>query len=139
MRPSARTTLLLAASAALVAFCSPTAADGANVPAGEWNGQHIALSVTASGATVEFDCAHGTINGTLTLDANNHFAVNGTFVREHGGPTREDEASKGVPASYTGTLKDDTLTVTVELTDSKESVGVFTLTRGGAGRLFKCR
>jgi len=134
-----RGVLLMTAGAALVAFCSPTAADGANVPSGLWNGQHIALSVTGGGATVEFDCAHGTLSGPLTLDRDGRFSVAGTFVRERGGPTREGDDDKSVPATYSGSLKDDTLTINVELTETKESVGVFTLTLGGAGRLFKCR
>ena len=131
--------LLLAAAAALLAYCSPTAADGAQVPAGEWNGEHVALSVTSAGAKVEFDCAHGSIDGPITLDDNGRFSVNGTFVQERGGPTREDQPPTGQPAKYSGTLKDGTLTVNVELTETKQSVGDFTMTRGGTGRLVKCK
>src|SRR5437762_14101876 len=34
-----------------------------SLAAGTWGGQHIRLSVRADGAAVEFDCAHGTIDG----------------------------------------------------------------------------
>ena len=85
-----RAIMLLATSAALVAFCSPTAADGANVPSGTWAGEHIVLEVTAAGATVEFDCAHGTIDAALILDSAGRFDVAGSFTRESGGPTRQD-------------------------------------------------
>lgn len=138
MKTSAGTTLMLAV-AALVAFCSPTSADGPQVPTGEWGGEHVALSVTSTSVKVEFDCAHGTIEGPITLDANGRFEVKGTFVPERGGPEREGQQETGLPAKFSGTLKDGTLTVTVELTETKYSVGVYTMTRGGTARLFKCK
>jgi hypothetical protein len=131
-------TWLLATCAALAAFCSPTSADGASVQAGMWAGEHIVIEVTGAGATVEFDCAHGTIDAPLTLDAAARFDVTGSFTRESGGPTREDPP-RAVPARYTGSLKGPTLTVTVVLTESKDTVGVFTLERGARPRLFKCK
>ena len=138
MTTPARTTLLLAA-AALLAFCSPTAADGLQVPAGDWNGKHIVLSVTSAGDKVEFDCAHGSIDGPITLDAQGRFSVKGTFVPERGGPTRDDQPETGQPAKYSGTLKDGTLTVSVELIETKQSLGDFTTTRGGSWQIFKCK
>ena len=138
MRTSARTMALAAVAAAIVACGSPTAAGGAAVPSGAWGGQHITLAVTGSGATVQFDCAHGSIGEPMTVDANGHCAVAGTFVRQRGGPTRSDGSETPEAARYSGTLKGDTLTVTVELVDSQETVGVFTLTRGGSGKLTKC-
>jgi hypothetical protein len=138
MAKTLRAILLLATSAALAAFCSPTAADGANVPSGTWAGEHIVLEVTAAGATVEFDCAHGTIAGALILDGAGRFDVAGSFTRESGGPTRQD-SGRAEPARYSGSLKDSTLTVTVVLTESRDTVGVFTLKRGAAPRLIKCK
>src|SRR5262245_16756047 len=49
MHTSARTTFFFVTSAALLAFCSPTAADGPSVPTGLWGGQHIRLEVTGTG------------------------------------------------------------------------------------------
>jgi len=134
-----RATVLLATCAGLAAFCAQTSADGADVPSGTWGGEHIVMEVAGAGATVEFDCAHGTIEGTLTLDSGGRFDVAGSFTPERGGPNRRDEPSRAVPARYTGSLKDSTLTVTVVLTDSTETVGVFTLKRGAQPRLFKCK
>jgi len=132
-------TVLVAASAALVACASLNAAGGTTVPNGAWGGQHITLAVTSGGATVEFDCAHGSVDAPLTLDANGRFAVAGTFVRERGGPTRNNQQEKPEAARYSGTLEGNTLTVTVELVDGGESAGTFTLTRGKTGRLVKCK
>jgi hypothetical protein len=134
-----RATLLLAMCGALAAFCSPTPPDAANVPIGAWGGEHIALEVTGAGATVEFDCAHGTIDETLTLDSSGRFDVAGSLTRESPGPIRGDDPSRAAPARYSGSLEDSTLTVTVVLTESKDTVGVFTLKRGAQPRLFKCK
>lgn len=138
MATPARVISLLAASAALVAFCSPTSVDGTNVQTGMWGGDHIAVEVTATGATVEFDCAHGTIDSVLTLDGNGRFDLAGTFTPEHPGPIRDDAPSETRAARYRGSLKDATLTLVITLTSTKDEL-TFTLTRDGRPRVFKCR
>ena len=130
---------LLATCGALAAFCSLASANGADVQSGTWAGQHIVMDVTSAGATVEFDCAHGTLDAPLALDSGGRFDVSGSFTPERGGPTRGDSPSRAVPARYTGSLDDSTLTVTVVLTESKVTVGVFTLRHGARARLFKCK
>ena len=92
-----RATVLLATCAGLAAFCAQTSADGADVPSGTWGGEHIVMEVAGAGATVEFDCAHGTIDGTLTLDSGGRFDVAGSFTPDRGGPNRRDEPSRAVP------------------------------------------
>jgi hypothetical protein len=124
--------------AALAAFRAPTSAASASVPSGVWAGEHVVMEVTDVGAKVEFDCAHGTIDEALTLDGGGRFDAVGSFSRERGGPIRAGE-SRTVPARYSGTLKDSTLTVTVVLTESRETVGVFNLKHGAKARLFKCK
>jgi hypothetical protein len=56
---------------------------------------------------------------------------------ERGGPVREDEEPRRVPATYTGTIKGDTMTLTLKLSDSDEET--FTLARGKRGELVKCK
>ena len=132
-------TWILRTCGALAVLCSMAFANGADVQSGTWAGEHIVMDVTAAGATVEFDCAHGTLDAPLTLDSGGRFDVAGSFSPERGGPTRGDAQSRAVPARYTGSFKDSTLTVTVVLTDSAETVGVFTLRHGARARLFKCK
>ena len=108
------------------------------VPPGVWGAQHVNLDVSATGARIEYDCAHGTIDGPLSLDSANRFDARGTHVREQPGPVPENEPP-GVPARYTGRLEGDSLTITVTLTDSHEEVGTFTLKRNSSGVLRKCR
>ncbi len=108
------------------------------VPAGSWGGKHVALQVTDSGGTVQFDCAHGQITAPLSLDAQGRFETTGVFVREHGGPIREGEPDDSHPAVYQGQLQGNDLTFSVRLTDDGTEAGPFTASLGAAARLFRC-
>jgi hypothetical protein len=117
---------------------SPTSASRA-IPTGAWGGTSVALNVTQDGATLQFDCAHGSIGGSpATLDASGRFEVAGTFVRERGGPVRVDETPDSHPALYSGTTDGRTMTLTVTLTDSQQPVGTFELGFGKTPRLIRC-
>jgi hypothetical protein len=107
------------------------------VPSGAWGGEHVRLTVEPAGGTVEFDCAHGTLDKPLDLDATFRFDVPGTLVGE-GGPARKDEAEVAQPARYRGETDGQRMTLEVTL-ESGEPAGAFSLTRGGAARLVKCR
>ena len=97
----------------------------------------MGLEVSESGASIAYDCAHGTIDQPMTLDNSSHFDVTGVHIKEHGGPLREGEAS-GQAARYTGQIQDHTMTITVTLTDTRETIGTFTLTEGKVPRIRKC-
>ena len=111
--------------------------DGAQI--GTWGGEDISLEVTASGGQVEYDCAHGTIDQKIVPDARGRFDLRGTHVREHGGPVRRDETPDSHPARFTGEIKDNTMTLTVTQSDTKETVGTFSLVYGQQPHLMKCR
>lgn len=106
---------------------------------GTWGGQHIRVVVGSSSAAIEYDCANGIIAGPLTFNANGNFNWRGSHTRERGGPTRIGGQSQGEPAIYSGSVKGDTMTLTVTLANNKETIGTFTLTRGNPGKVFKCR
>jgi hypothetical protein len=108
------------------------------IPTGTWGAPHIRMVVEGRSATVDYDCANGTIEGPLTFDSKGRFTWRGTHRREGPGPIRAD-MENGSPAIYTGTVKGDTMTLAVKLANSNEVVGTFTLKRGGAGRVFKCK
>jgi hypothetical protein len=105
---------------------------------GTWGGPHIQIEVGPRSATIEYDCANGTIDGPMTMDSKGRFNWRGTHNREHGGPTRIDEQSNGRRAIYSGWIKGDTMTLTVKLADTNEVVETFALKRGSPGRVFKC-
>jgi len=96
------------------------------------------MEVTDLGATLDFDCAHGSINEKIAFDSAQRFAVKGSYVREHGAATRQDEAAKGQTVTYEGVIDGESMTLKVILEETKEVIGTFTLIRGKVGRVRKC-
>jgi hypothetical protein len=112
--------------------------DTNRIAPGTWGANGIAMEVTASGARIEYDCAHGTIGGPILLDAEGRFDVRGRHFREHGGPVRDGEESNGQPVRYTGQVTGDTMTLTVTPESSDTAISSHTLVHGKTGRLHKC-
>ena len=107
------------------------------IPKGVWGGQHINIEVGEKSATIEYDCASGVINGPLVVDSNGNFKLRGTHRMERGGPIRADEKPNEHPATYTGSIKGNTMTLSLKLSSSDEET--FTLEKGKQGELFKCK
>jgi hypothetical protein len=121
----------------LAAVLSP--GDKGRVEPGDWAGRGARLTVDKDGARLELDCAHGSLEA-MTLGEEGRFDVAGRFVREHGGPTRKDEAEDTVSARYRGSVQGHTMTLEVVLeAEGGQTVGPFELTLGGNARLMKCR
>ena len=106
------------------------------IPTGVWGGQHINIEVGEKSARIEYDCANGVIEGPLTVDSSGNFKLRGTHRVERGGPIRADDDTKGQPATYTGSIKGNTMTLTLKVGDSEET---FTLEKGKEGELVKCK
>ena len=121
----------------MLAGCSTTTGPDAVITTGSWGGDHAVLDVTATSASIEFDCAHGALPVPLTLNRGT-FDVTGDFVQEHGGPIRSDETVDRQPARYSGTVSGNTMTLLVRLTATGQDLGTYTLMRGVSGRVFKC-
>lgn len=109
------------------------------LPVGSWGGEHIGLEVTERGATVEYDCAHGTIGRRIIPDKSGRFDVPGTYTEESGGPVRQDARQHTYAARYTGRVRGVRMSVTVRRGDSNKVIGTYTLVRGQEPSLFKCR
>ena len=107
------------------------------IATGVWGGEHINMKVGGKSATIEYDCASGVIDGPLVVDSDGHFNLRGTHTMQRGGPVRADESPKAQPASYTGAIKGNTMTLTLKLGD--EDVETFTLEKGKPGELFRCK
>ena len=105
---------------------------------GTWGGEHINLTVNGNSGTIEYDCAKGTITGPLVVDSGGGFKLAGTHTVERGGPIRSDESSNARPAVFTGTVRGETMSLTVTLSDTNENVGTFSLVHGKTGKLFRC-
>ena len=107
------------------------------IPTGVWGGQHINIEVGEKSARIEYDCASGVINGPLIVDSSGNFNLRGTHRIERGGPIRADDDSKGHPATYTGSIKGNTMTLTLKVGEGEAET--FTLEKGKEGELVKCK
>ena len=107
------------------------------IPTGNWGGQHINIKVTAQSATIEYDCATGVMQGPLVVDRNGNFKLHGTHHMERGGPVRADETPRESPATYTGSIRGNTMMLTLKVNDAE--VETFKLVKGQEGELFKCK
>ena len=123
----------------VLAACGPTSpSDATHVPLGWWGGDHVRLTVNEANAIVEFDCAHGTLDQPVVTDRDGRFDVAGTFVREHGGPSRPDEVLDRHPARYVGVMAGNKMTLTTTTTDEPQTLGPFALVQGVYPKLIKC-
>jgi uncharacterized protein YceK len=87
---------------------------------GKWGGKHIAILVSDSSTTLEYACAHGTIDEAIIMDDEN------------------DEAPDEHPALYKGHIVGNEMTLILVLTDTDTEIGTFSLTRGVDPLIHKC-
>ena len=123
----------------LLAVCSVIARTQKmqRIHAGTWGGQHIQIMVGAKSATIEYDCATGTIQGPLVVDSEGNFKLRGTHRMQRGGPVRADDTQRDQPVTYTGSIKANTMTLNLKIGDS--DVETFTLEKGKEGELVRCK
>ena len=108
---------------------------------GIWGGRGVALRVRAEGAGVEFDCAHGEIEGGVELDGEGRFDVRGTFVPEGGPvsvPVEGVAAEKSFTARYRGRVEGDEMTLEVTVEETGGGPGTLKLVHGREPGLEKC-
>jgi hypothetical protein len=118
---------------------------------GIWGGQQVRLSVTKSGAEVEFSCAHGTIDQAIEMDNEGRFDARGTYEDESVGPVKgtsirvEDQtiqpsasSDNAQPVRYTGRVTAQKMVLTVTITKTDRVIGTFSLIQGATPRLHKC-
>jgi len=96
------------------------------------------MVVSRVGARLEYDCADGTIDQPIILDAKGRFTAKGSYTPERGGPRRNGRAV-AAPAGYVGQVTAGTMTLILTLEKGKQQAGVFTLTRDHDSLLTKCR
>jgi hypothetical protein len=106
---------------------------------GVWGGEHIRFEVTERGANVEYDCAHGTVEGRIVVDRRGRFSVKGMHYEEHGGPSRAGEEEVAYPGRLSGVVGGSLLKLTVTRAGTRRVVGRFSLARDREANLVKCR
>jgi hypothetical protein len=110
-----------------------------DAPANVWGGMHVSMEMSAGGATLEFDCARGTIAEPIKANAKGEFSARGTYTPERGGPVQKNNPPHDLPAIYKGTIQGDTMQLEIVLADKEQAPEPLTLTRGKTGRVMKCR
>ncbi len=111
----------------------PTAADAS----GAWGGQHVGLVVEGGLGSLEYDCASGTIDSFIAPAHDGTFTAKGTHRPGQGGPIRVGQIFRAYPATYSGRLVKDEMTLHVKLEDGT-TLGPYTLRRGAVPQITRC-
>jgi hypothetical protein len=106
---------------------------------GMWGGEHIRFEVTESGANVEYDCAHETVEGKIVVDSQGRFNVYGLHYEEHGGPVRRGDDVAGYRVRLSGRVGGSLLKLVVTRAGTRKVIGTFALARDREAEVFKCR
>ena len=123
---------------ALIAASSCAAVDAK--PAflvGSWGGPHVGIKFEGGLASVEFDCASGTIDGPVYPAKDGSFTAKGSVRTGTGGPVRVGQIFKSQRATYSGQVAKDAMTLNVAVEDGP-AMGPFTLTQGASPLLTRC-
>lgn len=104
---------------------------------GRWSGDRLQLVIESNKGSVVTDCASGTINSPLKLTSDGKFVAFGTFEPHRSGPQRADEPAASANASYSGEVKQDSMTLSI-LVAGTTSAQVFNLRKGAAVKLVRC-
>jgi hypothetical protein len=130
---------LFVVAAILLSAAGPCAADLAGpIAPSEWGGDHVGLTVSATGGVLEYDCASGTIDQPIVAATNGNFVAQGTHTIGHGGPIMVGEIPDRHPARYEGWTDGEKMTLGVTITDTGQKLGDFTLVRGQSPHVFRC-
>ena len=134
-RRSARRRLLLPGLLALVTACGDITSFSLTIST--WGGVHVGMTITASGALLEYDCAMGRIDEPIVV-RDGRFDVRGVHWPGVGGPVGVDTTQLPRPARYQGQVLGNRMLLTVTLTDTGQPLGTFELVRGANPQVFKC-
>jgi len=132
----------LGVACAFVLFSTlgPLSGQDKDVGTGEsWGGNHVSVQMRPRGATLEFDCAHGSIAQPIKPNAEGEFTASGTYTPERGGPVFRSNPPRDLPAVYKGTIQGDKMTLEIVLANKDQAPPPLSLTRGANGHLTKCR
>ena len=128
----ARITVILSVSAVLA--CSAATSTPITEVVGTWGGDNAGLIVSGADVHVHIGCTLGSAIGPIHPDADGQFQANGTFnVDAH-------PVDRGIihPASFSGRITGQTMTLTVSLTDTARVLGPVTLVYGTEPKMGPC-
>ncbi len=103
--------------------------------AGSYGSPQLLLVVGAESATLEFNCAQGTLPVPIALDAKGAFSVEGTYTQGSG--IQPPEPYPAQKTRYQGTLRGKSLRLRGTLPDGR-ALGPYVLTVGRDTQPAKC-
>lgn len=116
---------------------SVVAANAAPVT-GSWGGRHVGLVLDPSRGRLEYDCASGEIAGPVRLDTSGRFAASGYHQTGIGGPERVGHVPERAPASYSGRVEGDAMTLLVRIPSLGLEIGPLSLRRNEEPTIMRC-
>ncbi|HEY8830994.1 MAG TPA: hypothetical protein VIM21_00665 [Gemmatimonadaceae bacterium] len=101
---------------------------------GTWGGDNAGLIVSNTDVHIHIGCTLGDAVGPINPDANGRFQANGTYNVD------AYPVDRGIthPATFTGQVIDQTMTLTVSLTDTARVLGPVTLVYGKEPKMGPC-
>lgn len=101
---------------------------------GTWGGDNAGLIVTSTDVHVHIGCTLGDAVGPVRPDADGRFAAPGTYNVD------AYPVNRGIthPATFSGQVVGQTMTLTVSLTDTARVLGPVTLTYGKEPKMGPC-
>ncbi|MEO8910004.1 MAG: hypothetical protein ABI408_07225 [Gemmatimonadaceae bacterium] len=102
--------------------------------AGTWGGDNVGLIVNDTDVHVHIGCTLGDAVGPIRPDADGRFAATGTYNVD------AYPVDRGIthPATFTGQIVGETMTLTVSLNDTARVLGPVTLVYGKEPKMGPC-
>jgi hypothetical protein len=101
---------------------------------GTWGGENAGLIITNNDVHVHVGCTLGNATGPIRADANGRFETTGTYNVD------AYPVDRGIihPAVFSGQIVEQTMTLTVTLTDTGQLIGPVTLVYGKEPKMGPC-
>lgn len=117
-----------------VVACSAATSTPITDVVGTWGGENAGMIVSGKDVHVHIGCTLGNAVGPIQADANGRFEVSGTYNVD------AYPVDRGImhPATFTGRIIGETMTLTVTLTDTGRALGPVTLTYGKEPKMGPC-
>jgi len=120
----------------LLAGCSEAGEAPVSV-VGAWGGDRLNLIFGPDGGRLEYDCATGSIEAPVRLDAAGRFSARGTHIPHQAGPERVDQAPTTRAATYDGRVAGNVLELSVRI-DGEPAAHSYRLERNRTVKLLRC-
>jgi hypothetical protein len=128
------TRILLLTSVLATLACSAATSTPITDVVGTWGGDNAGMIVTGADVHVHIGCTLGDATGPIRTDASGRFEVPATYNVD------AYPIDRGIihPATFTGRIVGETMTLTVTLTDTARVLGPVTLTFGKEPKMGPC-